>query len=261
MEDERGVVQARTISMDLDGPNIEATQDVKGVLAEAEAAGSTASVRPGLFADAAPIHFVAGTFTYDPGQSLATYAGGARLWQGSTVFRGRTIAIDETTGNITAAGSVQTLTTVLQQHEELDATVETTTTGRGDALSYDNAHRQVSYTTGAVLSSPGSTLRGETIRLFLHEDARTLDRIQAAGDVELELETRSVTAATLSYDDREGRYDLTGAPVSVVERREGECRQTTGRSVTFYRTGESISADGQSVERTASASGDCGPES
>ena len=62
-----------------------------------------------------------------------------------------------------------------------------------------------------MLSSPRSTLRSETIELFLHDDARTLDRIRATGDVALALDTRNVTAATLAYDDREGRYDLTGA--------------------------------------------------
>ena len=66
-----------------------------------------------------------------------------------------------------------------------------------------------------------------------------------------------MTAATLLYDDRQGRYDLTGEPVSVVERMAGDCRETTGRFVTFYTTGDSISADGQSAERTASASGTC----
>ncbi len=253
MDDERGFVQARTIAIELDGPDVEATQDVKGVLSGAEAAG----VRPGLFAEGSPIHFVAGRFSYDAAQSLATYAGGARLWQGSTEFRGRRIAIDETTGSIDAAGSVRTRTTMLQQDEALEGAVETATTGSGDTLLYDNRRRRVTYTTGAALAGPRSTLRGGTIELFLHDDARTLDRMQAAGDVALELETRSVTAATLTYDDRDGRYDLTGAPVRVVQRMAGGCRETTGRSVTFYTTGESISADGQSAERTVSAGGGC----
>ena len=74
----------------------------------------------------------------------------------------------------------------------------------------------------------------------------------------LDLETRSVTGGTLAYDDREGRYDLTGDPVRVNEELGQGCRVTTGRTVTFYANGQSISADGQSAERTLSTSENCG---
>ena len=256
MDDERGFVQAETLAIDLAGTNISATQDVRGVLRET-ATTETSAVRPGLFAEEAPIHFVAGTFSYEAGQSLATYDGGARLWQGSTEFRGGKIAIDEATGNISAEGSVQTRTTMLQQDEELDQAVETAAAGSGATLFYDNQRRHATYTTGARLEIPGFGLGSEKIELLLHEDARTLNRIHAEEEVTLELETRRVTAESLIYDDLEGRYDLTGEPVSVIEQRVGGCRETTGRTVTFHETGDSISADGQSAERTASAGGGC----
>lgn len=258
LDDQRGFVQAETIAVALDGPNIEAVGDVKGVLASAEADGSTTAVRPGLFAAGPPIHVVAGRFVYDAAQSLATYSDGARLWQGSTEFRGRTIAIDETTGDISAEGSVQTRTTMLQNDDETAAAVETTTEGRAETLFFDNQNRQASYTTDALLSSPGFSLGSEAIELFLHDDARTLARIEADGEVVLDLETRSVTGGTLAYDDREGRYDLTGDPVRVNEELGQGCRVTTGRTVTFYANGQSISADGQSAERTFSTSENCG---
>lgn len=256
LDDQRGFLQAETIAIDLDGPNIEAIRNVKGVLASAKADGSTAAVRPGLFAEGPPIHVVAGRFVYDAAQSLATYSDGARLWQGATEFRGRTIVIDETTGDISAEGSVRTRTTMVQNDDNLDDVVETATEGRAETLFFDNQGRQASYTTDAVFSSPRFTLGSDAIELFLHDDARTLVRIEADGEVELELDTRSVTGSTLAYDDREGRYDLTGDPVRVIEEMEEECRETTGQSVTFYANGESISADGQSAERTSSGSCD-----
>ena len=257
LDDQRGFVQAETMAIGLDGPNIEAVRDVKGVLAAAEADGSSTTVRPGLFASGPPIHLVAGRFVYDGAQSLATYSDGARLWQGSTEFRGQTVLIDETTGDISAEGSVRTRTTMLQNDETIDDVVETTTEGSAGTLFYDNRSRQATYTTDALLSSPGFTLGSDAIELFLHDDARTLARIEADGEVALELDTRSVTGDTLTYNDREGRYDLTGNPVLVIEEMEDECRETTGRTVTFYANGESISADGQSAERTASTSERC----
>ena len=283
LDDQRGFLQAETISVGLDGPNVEALQNVKGVLDSAETEGASAAVRPGLFAAGPPIHVVAGRFAYDAATSLATYSNGARLWQGTTEFRGQSIVIDETTGDVTAEGAVRTRTTLLQNDAESEDAVESITEGRAERLFFDNRLQQVAYnptpavadsppdgapgpaaappaagtTTPAVVSSPGFTLDSESIVLFLRADARTLGRIEAAGSVALDLETRRVTGETLSYDDGEGRYDLTGEPVTVVEELEEGCRQTTGRSVTFFANGESISADGRAAERTASTSATC----
>lgn len=283
LDDQRGFLQAGTISVGLDGPNVEALQDVKGVLDSAETGGASAAVRPGLFAAGPPIHVVAGRFAYDAATSLATYSSGARLWQGTTEFRGQSIVIDETTGDVTAEGAVRTRTTLLQNDAESEDDVESVTEGRAERLFFDNRLQQVAYnptpavaggppdgapgsaaappaagtTTPAVVSSPGFSLGSESIVLFLRADARTLERIEAAGNVELELDTRRVTGEALSYDDGEGRYDLTGEPVTVVEEMEEGCRETTGRSVTFFANGESISADGRAAERTASTSGTC----
>ena len=257
MDDDRGFMQAETLAIGLDGPRVEATREVRGVLGGAAAVESAAAVRPGVFAAEAPIHFVAGRFSYSNEDSLATYEDGARLWQGSTEFRARTIVVDETTGDLSAEGAVRTRTTMLQRDGELEQAVETAASGSGDTLFYDNQRRRAAYETGAELESGDFSLAAGTIDVFLQEDARTLERIEAADDIELELDTREVTAAGLVYDDGEGRYDLTGEPVTVVERRAGGCRETTGRTVTFYASGDSISADGQSAERTASAGGGC----
>ena len=257
LDDQRGFVQAETIAIGLDGPDIEAVQDVKGVLASAEADGSTAAVRPGLFAAGPPIHVVAGQFVYDAAQSLATYSDGARLWQGVTEFRADTIVIDETTGDISAEGTVRTRTTMLQNDDAIDDVVETAAEGQAGTLFFDNGSRQATYTTDALLSSPGFTLESDAIELLFEEDARTLDRIEAAGEVALELVTRNVTGDTLAYNDREGRYDLTGNPVRVIEKMGDQCRETTGRTMTFFASGQSISADGQSAERTSSSSASC----
>ncbi len=290
LDDQRGFLQAGTIAVGLDGPNVEALQEVKGVLDSPETEGASAAVRPGLFAAGPPIHVVAGRFAYDAATSLATYSDGARLWQGTTEFRGRSIAIDETTGDVTAQGAVRTRTTLLQNDGESEDAVESITEGRAETLFFDNRLQQVAYNpptagtgstttagagsppdsapglaaappaasaTPATVSSPGFSLGSESIMLFLRADARTLERIEATGDVDLELDTRRVTGETLSYDDGEGRYDLTGEPVTVVEELEEGCRETTGRSVTFFANGESISADGRSAERTASTSATC----
>lgn len=256
LDDERGFLQAETIAIGLDGPDVEAAGEVKGVLASAEADGA-GGVRPGLFDSGPVIHIVAGRFVRNAGQSLATYSGGARLWQGTTAFRGETIVLDESTGNISAEGTVETRTTMRQNADDPADPVESATEASAGTLFFDNARRHAAYGGGARVASPQFTLAGENIELFLRDDARTLHRIEALDDIALELDTRSVTGATLSYDDAEGRYDLTGEPVRVIEDLDGECRETTGRTLSFHANGESVSADGQSAERTFSASGSC----
>ena len=58
----------------------------------------------------------------------------------------------------------------------------------------------------------------------------------------------------LTYFADEGRYVMTGiatVPVKIVE----ECRETTGRTVTFFKTGERIIVDGEEEIRTQSKRG------
>ena len=73
----------------------------------------------------------------------------------------------------------------------------------------------------------------------------------------LTIDGRRAAGETLAYDDAGGRYDLTGAPVRVVEELGGGCRETTGRAVTFYVAGDAVIVDGRAEARTASSTGPC----
>ena len=264
VDDRWGSIQATTVVVGLDGPDIEATGNVRGLLtsegagADSGAGDGAGFTRPGLFDEGPRIYAAANHFAYDAAQSLATYTGGARIWQGLTEVRGGAIVLDDATGSIRAEGGVQTRTTMLQTDDVTDEPAAVTSEARAEAFAYDHVHRQATYTTDAVLESDGSVLRGGTIDLFLGEDARTLQRIVAAAEVQMVLDSRRAEGETLTYRDADGRYDLTGAPVRVlVEETSGTCRETTGRAVTFYRTRDDMSIDGQSEARTASMSVPC----
>ena len=123
-------------------------------------------------------------------------------------------------------------------------------------MAYDDATRRVIYEGNAGLRNPRSDLSAESIEVLLQGDARTLDRTLASGDVVLELPGRRVTGETMAYDDADGRYEMEGDPVEILEQTEDACRETTGRTLTFFITDE-VQVDGGGEGRTSSTSDGC----
>ena len=257
VDDARGTTQAETIAVTLDGQGIDATGRVRSVLAAAEGAGAGGSRRPGLLAADQRVYVAADELAYDAESSVATYSGApARLWQDQAEFVGESIALDEATGSLQAEGRVRTRTTIVQKNDETGAVEALTTAGQGDSMTYDDAARQVVYTGDARLENPRNDLSAESIEVLLQDDARTLDRILAEGDVALELPGRQVTGETMAYDDADGRYEMEGEPVEILEQSEEACRETTGRTLTFFITDE-VRIDGEGEGRTSSSSDGC----
>ena len=266
--DRRGWVQAATITLTLEGPKIEAAGEVESVLTtpDGDSGGSGEEVkRPGLLTADEPIYVTAGALSYDSDTSVATYSGGARLWQGETDFRGQEIVLDEAVGNISASGAVRTRSLLKQINDETGVQEEAITTGRGETLLYDDGQHRATYTTNAGVTGPRGDLTADTIDVVLQADSKTLERVEAAGMVRLEMPGRRVTGETLIYYDADGRYEMSGAPVLIVEEGEAEegeaeCRETTGRTLTFFITADAVSVDGQAEVRTSTSRGAC-PES
>lgn len=282
VDDRRGSLSSQTIVVQFEGPDLQATGEVESVLASIPTDGlrvsRAAAKRPRLLAEGPPIYVTAGQFTYEAGPALATYSETARLWQNATEFSGETLILDELTGNVSAEGSVRTQYVMLQNDDETGEQVEATSRGRSESFIYDDASRRVTYTTDAELLGEQFRLEARRIDVILHEDARTLNRIVAVGEVILELDRRRVVGDTLTYFDADGRYEMSGEPVRIVEEIDRgvdnaappsgaptagstlsttQCRETTGRTVTFYVTAEAVSIDGQSEVRTQSTNDDC----
>ena len=261
--DKRGTLEATNITLDFSGPNVNAIGDIKGVLdspatpTNDQESGENSPKRPALLEQGPPIYVVAGRFDYDTATFLATYSEAARLWQKSTEFSADTLILNESTGNVTAEGNVTTQITMLQQDYETGSQIQTITRGSGNSFIYDESQRRAAYSGGSSLSNDTFTLNASSINVILEGDGQTLERIEASDGVELELDARWVTGASLTYFDADGRYEMNGNPVNIVEETEGECRSTTGRTIIFYVTAESVLIDGESEVRTASTNGTC----
>ena len=84
--------------------------------------------------------------------------------------------------------------------------------------------------------------------------ASRVERLEAYTDVQMRLDKRVATGDRLTYTADEERYLMTGiatVPVKIVE----ECRETSGRTVVFFKSGERVIVDGNEEVRTRSSRG------
>ena len=255
----RGSIQALIVTLGLDSGRITALGDVESVLSTQAEVSNPSLHRPGMLEASEPVYVTAGVLDYDDEAEATTYSDGARLWQSTTVFDASEISLDDVSGNITASGNVRTEFLINQINDVTGLQEESLTTGHAQGFDYDNDQHLATYVTDARLSGPRGDMTGDVIRVFLQSDGRTLERVEAEGNVELIMPTRLVSGDTLVYYDADGRYEMAGAPVRITEQQEQGCRETTGRSLVFFLTEDSVSVDGQSEVRTEAASVTCPP--
>ena len=258
--DERGSVTATRIELALEGGAIIADGEVQSVLKNtgandgslAEPADADQARLPAILDQHEAVYVTGGHFERDGQSALAEYTGEARLWQGDTEVRASTIVLDERQGNLSAAGSVETKSPGVRHNEETGEPEPTTIFGWGEQLVYDDALRRTTYTTAARVDGPAGDLRADRIELYGGGREDTLERVEAYETVTVELDGRWASGARLTYTETDGRYELSGSPVRILEQLAEECRETTGRTLTFFRSIDTIIVDGNAEIRTQS---------
>ena len=273
--DARMRVDARRIVLTVEGPKIVAKENVRSELRpEKEKGGRGASARgqkpppqasrgaapsdevkvPGFLADDQPVNVTADALDYDGSVSRAVYTGNGRLWQDESVVLGDTITVDSRSGNLKAEGSVRSTLMVQQTDAKTKEAKRVPTIATSRVLDYDDQARRATYTTDARLNGPQGDLVARKIELYLGQDDNELERVEGYEAVTLRESGRTATGDRLSYLAAGEQYDMTGIPVRIVE----ECRETTGRMLTFYKAVDRILVDGQQITRTRTKSGgDC----
>ena len=244
-------VSAADIAIGLATNAVSAKGSVSSVMQPAASRTGTGTGRtPALLAGDQPLFAAAEALEYDSQARRATYTGKARLWQGATDIRAGTVALDEQKGDLSASGGV-TSTLALGAATATSGAPARGTIARGQTMTYDDAARTATYTTAAQMSGPEGDLSADRIVLALAAADRALDRIEGAGTVIARVEARDARGATLKYFAADGRYVMTGAPVTFTE----ECRVTTGRTLTFFGTAGKLIVDGNEAARTVSKGG------
>ncbi len=273
-------IEASSITLSLNESAIDASGDVRSEIFPSPNDGESLaeSTMPALLDADERVFVTATNLRYDPDTGLAAYTGGARLWQGDTSFSGDTIALDGHTGGLAVEGDVRTRIQLVRVTETGEQPQNSLTTAEASTFLYDDSGRHALYEESATLLSDAGDLKADRIDVFLESDGRTLDRLEATGNVKIRLDGRWAIGESLVYREAEGRYEMEGAPVEIVEEVEPSetpvavspprentlpappsCNTTKGRSLTFYRSNDTISVDGREEYRTQSNSGVCNP--
>ena len=251
---DRIAVDATRIDVALDGPDVKAAGDVKSVV---QAAGGSAGGRgtapetrlPSMFKQDRPANVTADALDYASAAGRATYSGNAQLWQDDTSIKGPSIVLEEKTGDLSSSGGVTTVTVreALDQNKKVERVRSIAT---ADDFKYEDARRLATYTGKAHMNSPDGDMTAERIELFLKAGGaggNDLERAEAYDKVTLRDRLRTTTGTRLSYTTADERYVVTGAPVKVVD----ECRrETIGRTLTYVRSADTVTIDGNEQTRT-----------
>jgi lipopolysaccharide transport protein LptA len=264
--DEQIAIDAQTITVTLQGRHMVATNAVKTVLRphdqskQASGAASSETGRmPGLLKQDQQANVNATALDYDGDRGLAKYTGTATLWQGDTSVRGDTVVIDQQKGDLVAIGSA-----VLRMALDTGDSI-----GQAHEIRYEDARREITYTPIAGprsqqphLSGPQGDLRADRIELYLERDDAKLDRLEAYSNVTMTVDAgtpsrRTATGGRLTYRAATEQYDMVGSAVDPVKVTES-CREIRGKTLTFYKSADRITVDGNDEIRTETkSSGPC----
>ncbi|MGE5200363.1 MAG: LptA/OstA family protein, partial [Rhodospirillaceae bacterium] len=246
-------IDAGHIEISTDPRRITARRDVRSVMMPAAkgppAAGGEVR-RAGMLDGDQPVYAASSALEYDSTARVAVYTAEApaqaRLWQGDTTVQADRLTLDDATGNLAAKGNVATAIVIEDRDEKTEKLQRTTSIGSAEDFLYEDAARKTTYTGRAHVSGPQGDLRASRIELFLAPADSELERVEAYASVGLNDATRTVSGDRLTYTAAEGRYLVVGSPVSIV----ADCRETTGRTLTFYKSTNNILVEPNDEFRT-----------
>ena len=105
-----------------------------------------------------------------------------------------------------------------------------------------------------MCSSDLGDLRADRIDVILAEKGGHIDRLEAYTNVSMKVDARTAVGERLTYFADEERYVMSGAGTKSVKVIEA-CRETTGRTLTFFKSTDRIIVDGNEEIRTQTRSG------
>jgi lipopolysaccharide export system protein LptA len=276
-------IDARSIEVGLQDRKITATevkttltpQQRSGQAREGAASGITI---PGLLKQDQVANINATTLDYRGQAGQAIYRGGATLWQGSTTIRADTIGLEQEKGSLTATGSAKSTL-------ELDSGLST---GAGHEIRYDDQKRVVTYSGAPVpptsqrasgsagarsgapvdtrravpvrdaqVGGPQGDLRAGRIEIVLGKEGNAVERLEGYTSVTLKLDKRTAAGGRLTYYASDERYVMSATgttPVTITDAQTApsgavSCRETTGRTLIFYKSTDRIVVDGNEQNR------------
>ena len=243
---------AQVIRLDRTTGDAIAEGDVKSTYSELKAQPDGA-----LLASADPIHVTSRTLTVRRSPAIATYAGGARLWQNANVVQSPSIQFDREHRSLVAQGTAaQLVSTVLVQIDKSGKSTPVAVTS--PRLSYNDAERKIVLDGGVTAKGSDVTMTAKQMNVLLRSRAQSssgtegpatgqVDRIVANGNILITQPSRSATGERLEYIAADDKFILTGGPPSIFDAEHGKI---TGDSLTFFRRDDRVLVEGRETSPT-----------
>ena len=232
----------------------EAARGAEGAATPGNGTEETSTKLPSLLKQDQPANVNADALDYQGAAGKAIYAGNATLWQGQTAIRADVISIDQTKGDLAASGNARS-TIVVDDGVSI---------AHASDIQYGDVSHTIGYSsmkdpTGVVklqaqVSGPQGDLHADRIDVILAPEGGHINRLEAYTNVSLKLDTRMATGDRLTYFADDERYLMSGGgakPVKVAEK----CKETTGKTLTFFKSTDRIIVDGNEEVRTQTKSG------
>lgn len=252
--DDQVRIDATTIDVALEGRLMKASGGVRTLLRASKAKASDGTKLPGLLKQDQPANVNADALDYQGASGLANYTGNATMWQGETAVRADAIAIDQRKGDFLASGNARS-TIVLDTGNSIAHAAEIRYADAAHTITYLSIKNAAGAVAGqAQLSGPQGDLRADRIEVILAPQGSHVDRLEAYTNVTLKLETRNAAGERLTYFADEDRYVMSGAGTKSVKVIEA-CRETIGRTLTFFKGTDRIIVDGNDETRTQTRNG------
>jgi lipopolysaccharide transport protein LptA len=208
-----------------------------------------------LLKDTEPVAIIAQELTYEEQAGRSTYTGKVWLSQGATSIRSDAMTLDNKQGNLVATGNVVSVLPIAGKTTDGSSS---SSTGRAGEFEFADAARRAILSKAAQLDGVQGNVRADRIELVLAAKDNTLDRLEAQGStVRVILEKREAAGTRLTYLPQHEEYRLVGSPVRFIE----SCRETTGRTLTFFGSSDRILVDGNEEQRTQTKGNSKCPES
>ena len=249
LADERVSLDAAAIDVTLSPRRLTASGAVRAQFAAGRREGERGTT---LLSPSEPILVASDKFEFEEASGKGSYSGGARLWQhkSGTEIRADTIALDEKLGTLKANGNVLSTLPIASGPDE---GAKATSIARAGSFEFDDAKRRAVFETQAQLDGVQGNVHARLIEVFLAPKDNTLQRLEARDAVEVVIEKRKATGQRMTYHPDDARYVLTGSPVRLLQ----ECQESTGRTLTFWKSSDRIQVDGADEIRTQTKGGKC----
>jgi LPS export ABC transporter protein LptC len=246
--DDQVTIDASNIDVALQGRLMKAVGGVKTLLRASK------SKLPGLLKQDQPANVNADALDYQGAAGQAIYTGNATMWQGETAVRAEKVAIDQSKGDLLGSGNARS-TIVLDSGVSVAHAADIRYEDAAHTITYSSAPNAAGVITAqAQLSGPQGDLRADRIQVILAPEGGHITRLEAYTNVSLKLDTRSAVGERLTYFADEERYLMSGAGTKAVKVVES-CRETTGRTLTFFKSTDRIIVDGNEEIRTQTRNG------